>query len=326
MVQRDVPVSLHGTSLSANDEPSRRLSSAVDAPVTFIPKRSFADFFGDISETIRSSFRKFARPVAAAMLGSTLLLGGCAMHGGRVADPPGVVQSQGIDYAQVESMLEAGDHDKAVELLREKLSTPKGRAELAAVNTVKQTALLMIMEAHAKNGATPVMGVFTDQATQTENGGKWDEDKNRAWTVTHLGPNGSVDLLLLCPVSGHAEDSYPDALYQQFTSYSTAPTNKFDRMRANAQIYSNNNSQYIYLTEDPSSYQIGKIVVADVKANGRYVTPVRVHLEGLEPGKTYEVRWSPYVGSDPNNPTVHFAGFKNGRTFRLIVPAHVAQR
>jgi hypothetical protein len=336
------------------------LESQTQAPVTFVsrtPKR----WLGGVGQTIRNGFRHASAPVAACLVASTLLLSGCAHHGGRIhtGGVPAIQTQQQAkvdldltrrivaahgDAGQLATLLQGVPHARAIAsmvsnldhpaqtlaILDAKMADPKARADLASLDGVHQVIRLLEMEAHTKNGATPIIGVFIDGAvaTQTEYGGRWDEDKNRAWTVRSLGPNGSIDLLLLCPVSGHAKDHYPDALYQQYTSHRTAPANDYERMRANAQIYSNNNSQYVYLTDDPSSYQMGKIVVADVKANGRHVTPVRVRLEGLEPGKTYEVRWSPFVGADPNNPTVHFAGFRNGRSFRLIIPANVqvAQR
>jgi hypothetical protein len=301
------------------------------APVTYVPKQS-KSWLGSLGETLRGGFRSFATPVAACLIATTLL-GGCVTTGARIQHVGAAtvqaphVQQQKVDLDRVLQILEArGDADALVTLLEAKMQDPKARADLEGLGGINPVIKILDMENTTKNFATPAIGIFIADsvATQTENGGKWDEDKNRAWTVHQLGPKGSIDILLLAPVSGHAEDSYPDALYQQFTkSFKKAPADAHTRMRANAEIYSNNNSQYVYLTDDPRSYQMGKIVVADVKADGRYVTPVRVHLEGLEAGKTYEVRWSPYVGADPNNPVVHFAGFKNGRSFRLIIPSNV---
>jgi hypothetical protein len=338
-------------------EPS--LEADLQAPVTFV-RTPAKGWLGDLGQTVRNGFRNLATPIAACLIGTAILTSGCAMHGARLEPATGStiqVQQARVDLDLTKRILEAHDDasqlatlvsglsngatiayvvenldhpQQTLDLLGEKLANPKARAELAQLGGIHQVIRLLEMEANTKNGATPVISVFIDGsvATQTENGGKWDEDKNRAWTVHSLGPNGSIDMLLLCPVSGHAEDHYPDELYQKYTSYRTAPANKSERMRANAQIYSHNNSQYVYLSEDPGAYQMGKIVVADVKADGRHVTPVRLHLDGLQPGKTYEVRWSPFVGADPNNPTVHFAGFRNGRSFRLIIPANVqiAQR
>ena len=335
------------------------LEAEVQAPITFVPKSS-KRWLGGLGQTLRNGFRNASAPVAACLVASTILLSGCAMHGVRIEPATAStiqVQQGKVDLGLTKQILQAHDDAsqlaillhgnpsarsiaslvanldhpaQALQILNEKLADPKARAELAQLDGIHAVIRLLEMETNTKNGATPVISVYIDGsvATQTEYGGKWDEDKNRAWTVHSLGAKGAIDLLLLCPVSGHAEDHYPDELYQKYTSHRTAPANKSERMRANAQIYSHNNSQYVYLTDDPSSYQMGKIVVADVKADGRYVTPVRVHLEGLEPGKTYEVRWSPYVGADPNNPTVHFGGFRNGRSFRLIIPADVqiAQR
>jgi hypothetical protein len=321
-------------------------------------------FFGNLAQTIGQGFRRFTKPIAAIALGATLALAsGCAtMHGNQsmVTAPAGIQQQvvigkvdlnltkqileargddsalgsllRGVDEAASVRRILAGleNGDQAISILDAKMKNPRDRADLEGLGRIDRVIRLLQMETNTRNFATPVISVYVEsgEAIQTEFGGKWDEDKNRAWTFSKLGPGGTVDLLLLCPVSGHAKDHYPDELYQKHTKHQSAPANDHARMRANAEIYSHNNSQYIYLTDDPSSYGMGKIVAADVKADGRYVTPVRVRLSGLEAGKTYEVRWSPFVGSDPNNPTVTHHGFKNGRSFRLIIPANVtiAQR
>ena len=303
-------------------------------PVTYVSSspKPF-QWFGALGQTIQNGLRRAMTPAAACLVASSILLSGCATTGASmrsvsVEAPTAVVQQQQrVDLDAALATLEArGNASHLATLLREKMADPKARADLASLDGIEQVLHLLQMEHHTKNFATPVIGVFIDQnvATQTEHGGRWDEDKNRAFTVHQLGPNNSIDMLLLCPVSGHAKDHYPDELYQRYTSYSTAPSSDQQRMRANAQIYAHNNSHYVYLAEDPSSYQMGRIVLADAKANGRHVTPVRVHLEGLQPGKTYEVRWSPFVGSDPNHPIVTYHGFRNGRSFRLIIPTNVA--
>jgi hypothetical protein len=319
--------------------------------MTYVPKRTW---LGDLGQSLRQCFRTMMTPVTACVVAASLL-SGCALTGAKLETPTAISHQHQVSLDQAQQLLESRgdplelarllrhsphasriewvlenmDHpDQALEILKAKMRDPAARADLASLDNLHQVLWLLQMETDTKNYATPALGIFIDDsvATLTEHGGKWDEDKNRAFTVDRLGPNGSIDVLLFCPVSGHAEDTYPDALYQQHTSHQSAPASKLQRMRANAQIYSHNNSQYVYLTDDPTSYEMGKIVVADVKANGRYVTPVRVHLEGLEPGKTYEVRWSPFVGSDPNHPVVTHHGFKNGRSFRLIVPSTVASR
>lgn len=205
------------------------------------------------------------------------------------------------------------------ELLEQKLASPTERHHLDGIRDEVQALAFLQMEHYTRNGATPIFEPFFKPgvAQQTEWGGRWDEPKTRQYTIHELGPGGSVTIDLLCPVSGHAPDQYPDEMYQRYTEHGTAPQDEHLRKRANAKIYSQTNAQWVWLRAPGGGPD--QLLAQDVRANGRYVTPVRVTLSNLEPGKEYQVRWSPFVGEDPNNPIVWPDAFPNGRTFRVKI-------
>ncbi len=215
----------------------------------------------------------------------------------------------------------AGSKLAPVEAQQVKLRSPSAADISASVAGFESTVT---------GGHTPYLTAFFEpgvNATTTRLHNAWNDANpyNTQYTIRKLPKDGMIHVTMPVWVSGHTPDQYDAALYPKYTG-APMPDDLVERKKANAKLYMHpdspkHNIHWIWVrnigTNSPD-----ELLVPGLPANGKPVHVVQLAIRA-KPGETLELRWSPFVGRDPQHPIVGPDDFVGGRTFQIIVPKDV---
>lgn len=155
----------------------------------------------------------------------------------------------------------------------------------------------------------------------------WDAPNpvNTQYTIKTIPKDGFVHISVPVFVSGHCPDMYDADLYPRFTG-KPMPDDLVERKKANAKLYSTagsplHNVHWLWLRHVGGNTP-DEVLVKGLPSNGEPVHMVQLAIK-VKPGDHLQVRWSPFVGANPDHPIAHPDGFIGGRTFDIIVPQNV---